>query len=164
MCLKQNSVSFLHKNLVNLYITYKLDAWSKDLNTDFTLGNCLFGSVKLTENDDLVKYKYSSYDIGFDSRLQFSWSDGSVGKNIIIFGVDNISSMHIDGRNKNILVLGDGPTQGLDNATITAEAKYRINFTNSGKQFLLSLHYNDSNSVLLLMQSKYIRLKQNIQK
>ena len=42
-------------------------------------------------------------------------------------------SVHIDGRNKNILVLLEGPTQSLDNATITAEVKYPINFTESGK-------------------------------
>ena len=36
--------------------------------------------------------------------------------------------MHTDGRNKNISVLGEEPTQGLDNATITTEAKYPINF------------------------------------
>ena len=36
ICLKQNSASFLHKKKVNLYIPYKLDEWSKDLNTDFT--------------------------------------------------------------------------------------------------------------------------------
>ena len=29
---------------------------------------------------------------------------------------------------KDILVLGEGPTQGLDDTTITAEAKYPINF------------------------------------
>ena len=51
------------------------------------------------------------------------------GENVIIFGVDNSSSVHIDGRKKNILVLGEGPTQGLGNATITAETKYPINFT-----------------------------------
>ena len=46
------------------------------------------------------------------------------------FGVDNSSSVYIDGRKKNILVLGEGTThQGLDNATITAEVKYPINFT-----------------------------------
>ena len=39
ICLKQDSASFLHKKVVNLYISYKLDAWSKDLNMDFTLGN-----------------------------------------------------------------------------------------------------------------------------
>ena len=38
---------------------------------DFTLGNCLFGSVKLTKNTDLDKYKYSSYDIGFYSGSEF---------------------------------------------------------------------------------------------
>ena len=49
ICLKQNSVSFLHKNIVNFYIIYKVDAWSKDLNTDFTLRNCLFGEVKIAK-------------------------------------------------------------------------------------------------------------------
>ena len=37
--------------------------------------------------------------------------------------------MHIDGRNKNILFCGEGLTQVVDNAAITAEAKYLINFT-----------------------------------
>ena len=59
--------------------------------------------------------------------------------------------MHIDGTNKNILVLGEGTTQSLDNATIIAEAKYLINFTESGKRFVLSLHYNGSNSFLLTL-------------
>ena len=58
--------------------------------------------------------------------------------------------MYIDGRNKNILVLREGRTQGLQNATIaiTAEAKHPINFTESGKRFVLSLYYNGSNSLL----------------
>ena len=42
--------------------------------------------------------------------------------------------MHIDGRNKNVLVLGEGPTQGLDNATIAAEARYPTNFIESEKK------------------------------
>ena len=45
--------------------------------------------------------------------------------------------MLIDGRNKNILVLGEVPTQSLDDAAVTAEAKYPVNFTESGKRFLL---------------------------
>ena len=49
------------------------------------------------------------------------------GKNVIIFGVYNSYSVNIDVRSKNILVLGEGRTQGLDNATMTAEAKYLIN-------------------------------------
>ena len=41
--------------------------------------------------------------IRFDSRSQFSWTDGSWGKNVIIFAVDYSSSEHIDNKNKNIL-------------------------------------------------------------
>ena len=82
--LKQDSLSFLHKNIANLYILYELDTWPKDLNTDFTLGNCLFRAVKLTTNTDPDKYKYNCFGIWFDSRSQFPWSDGTDGKNIII--------------------------------------------------------------------------------
>ena len=42
--------------------------------------------------------------------------------------------MHVDNKTKDILALSDGPTQGLDDASITAEAKYPINFTQSGKK------------------------------
>ena len=62
-CLKQDGLSFLQKNVVNFYGSYELDTWSRDLNTDFTLGNCLFGTVKLTKNADLDKYRYSSYGV-----------------------------------------------------------------------------------------------------
>ena len=44
------------------------------------------------------------------------------------------SSVDIDNKNKDILILGDGPTQGLDDKTLTAEAKYPVNFTQSGKK------------------------------
>ena len=40
------------KNVINLYISYILGLQFKNLNTDFTLVNCLFGSVKLTKNAD----------------------------------------------------------------------------------------------------------------
>ena len=36
--------------------------------------------------------------------------------------------------------VGKAPTQGLDDTSLTAEAKYSINFTQSGKRFVLSLH------------------------
>ena len=35
---------------------------------------------------------------------------------------------------KDILVLGESPTQGLDDTTITAKAKYWVNFSRSGKK------------------------------
>ena len=38
------------------------------------------------------------------------------------------SSLDIDNKNKDILNLGKGPTQGLDNTTLTTEAEYSVNF------------------------------------
>ena len=98
-------MSFLHKNVVNLYIIYTLDTWSKDLNTDFTLGNCLFGAVKLTKNFEPDKYKYSGYGIGFDTRSKLSKSGGSRGKTVVIVGADMISSVHVDNKKKYLCYL-----------------------------------------------------------
>ena len=47
------------------------------------------------------------------------------------------SSVHIDNKGKDILILGKGPTQGLDGTTFTAEALYSINFTQSGKKICI---------------------------
>ena len=121
--------------LINIYISYILNQWPRDLNTDFTLGNCLFGSVKLTKNSDLGKCKYNGYGIGFDSRSEFSFIDGSMGKNVIIFGAYISSSVHIDNKNKYILILGEGPTQELDDTTLTAESRYLIKFTQPIERF-----------------------------
>ena len=43
------------------------------------------------------------------------------------------SSMHVDKKKKDILILDEGPTQGLDDTALTAEKKYSINFTESKK-------------------------------
>ena len=59
------------------------------------------------------------------------------------------SSTKIDNRKKDILILGKGPTQGLEN-TLSAEKMYSINFTVTGKKFCLSLHYNGANSFLFV--------------
>ena len=48
--------------------------------------------------------------------------------------------MHIDNKKKDILILGEEPTQGSDDATLTAQAKWPIIFTESRKRFVLSLH------------------------
>ena len=65
-CLIKNNI-LIHKKVIKLYISYTLSSQSKNFNLDFKLSNCLFGSVKLTKNTDLSKYKYTGYGIGFDS-------------------------------------------------------------------------------------------------
>ena len=84
-----------------------------------------------------------------------------MGKNVIIFGVDMSSSVHIDNKGKDILVLGEGSTQELDDTTLTAEAQYSINFSRSNRKFCLSLHYNESNSFLFVSATKIYQLKAN---
>ena len=60
------------------------------------------------------------------------------------------SSIHIDNKGKDILILGKGPTQGLGENSLTAEKIYSINFTFTKKKFCLSLHYNGENSYLFV--------------
>ena len=71
----------------------------------------MFGGVKLVKNADIDKYKYSGYGSGFDRCGTFSVVN-EFGKNVIIFGVDMSSSVHVDDKKKYILILGEGPTQG----------------------------------------------------
>ena len=72
-----------------------------------------------------------------------------MGRNVTILGADMTSSMHIDNKNKDILILGERPTQGLDDTTLTAKAKYPINFKQPKKRYVLSLYYNGSNSFFI---------------
>ena len=69
------------------------------------------------------------------------------------------SSVHVDNKGKDILILGEGPTHGLYDITVTAEAIYAINFTQLNKRFVLSLHYNGSNSFLFVNATKVYQSK-----
>ena len=69
------------------------------------LKDCLFGGVKLAKNADMDKYVYSGYGMEFDSRSEFSLLDGTIGKNVIIFGVHMSSSVHVDNIGNVIIVI-----------------------------------------------------------
>ena len=71
-------------------------------NSNLTVQNALFGAVSLTKNADVNKYKYSGYGIAFDRTSSFSFPGGGNGQNVIIFGVDMNSSIHIDNKGKDI--------------------------------------------------------------
>ena len=82
-----------------------------------------------------------------------------MGKNVIIFGADLSSSVHIYNQGKYILIHGEGPKQGQEDTTLAAEAKYSINFTQSNRKFILSLHYNESDSFLFVNATKIYQFK-----
>ena len=164
-CLKQeDSAPFTENNIANLFVVYELDRWSRETNTDFTLKDCLFEALKITKNADPDKHKFRCYAIGFDSRSDFLFADGSYGKNAIIFGADMSSSVHVDNKGKDILNLLEGPTHGLDDTKLTAEGKYSINFSKSQRIFFYVYTIMEATVSYLLMLQKYISSKQMILK
>ena len=101
----------------------------------------------------------SGYGIGFDLRSEFLLIDNRLGKNVIIFGADMCSSVHMDNKRKNLLILGKGPTQIQNDTTLTAEAQYSIKFSRSNRKLYLNLHYIGSKSFLFLNATKTISIQ-----
>ena len=89
----------------------------------------------MTKNADIDRYGYSGYGIGYDRDGSFSFPSTGLSRNVLIFGVDTISSTKIDNGKKDILILGKGPTQELEH-TLNAEKKNLINCTVTGKNFV----------------------------
>ena len=93
-------------------------------------------AVKLIKNTDPDKYYCSRYGIGFDSRSIFSVPNFDWVNNIVIFGVDNSSSVRIDDKKKDILVVGKGLTRRLYDTTITSDVECSINFLRTQRNFV----------------------------
>ena len=156
-CFKQDKIAFNHGKIVNIYI---VDDLEPNLNNfDPAFQNCLFGAVMLTKNNNIDKYKYSGYAMGFDSGGAFLFSDGSFGQNVKVFGANMSSSVHANNKINNILVLGKGFTQGINDTTIYTEKTYSINFARSNAKFCLSLHYNGDNSYLFVNGTETYKFK-----
>ena len=82
-CLIKNNIS-IPKKIIHLYISYKLNPQLKNLSKEFILNNCLFRSVKPTEDADPNKYKYSDYGIGFNSCSEFSFTEKNLEKTSLV--------------------------------------------------------------------------------
>ena len=114
--------------------------------------------TKPGDTADTDKYIYSGYGLGFDSTGQFSHPLGGMARNII-FGVGLSHSVHATNKPQNILILGHGLTQKVNNTTIYAEKLYSPNFSAENKIFCSSLHYNDDNSYLFVNGKEVAKLK-----
>ena len=151
---------------MNIYIVHKIIriANINNRNDNLTVQNTLFGAVTLTKNADVNKYKYSGYGIAFNRTSIFSFPGGGTGQNVIISAVDINSSIHVDNKGKDILILRKGSTQGLGEHLLTAEKKHLINFSKDNITFSLSLHYNGANSYLFINGTEIIKFKAKILK
>ena len=97
--LQQKTVTYSHKKVVNLYVVYEITNFH-GIDSYPTLANALFVAVKLTKHADIDKYRYFEYGIGFDGK-GFYWHPSSgAGRNVIIFGADMNSSVHVDNNKK----------------------------------------------------------------
>ena len=154
-------------NIINIYCVYSLDRIASSRDTSFTKQNALFGAMQITKNaTDSDKNNYKGYGICFDERSQFGHTiteDGityiSNGRNAIIFGVDMSFSVHAANRANHIYLMGDGLTQDINDTTLYAEKKYFRNFTEIGKKFVLSLHYDNDESYLFVNGRQELKFK-----
>ena len=92
----------------------------------------------------------------------FPFLAGGFSQNVIILGVDMSLSTKIENRKKDFLILGKGPTQGLEHTD--CRKMYSINFSNWYTKCWLSLHYNWANSYLFVNGTEIIEFKAKVLK
>ena len=55
--------------------------------------------------------------------------------------------------------MGDGLTQGINDSTVYVEKNYWRNFTDPGKKFIISLHYNGDESYFFVNGRQELKFK-----
>ena len=101
---------------------------------------------------------YRGYGIAFDEAGSWNIGNGDA-KNVIIFGVDNSSLSHADNRKNQFLMLGEGPTYGINGSFGAPEKKFSINVSKAKPKFCLSLHYKHDNSYLFVNGKEIYKFK-----
>ena len=157
----------INKNVVNIYIVYKLDPLASSRNKIFTIQNALFGAMQITKNaTDNSKNNYKGYGICFDEKSEFGHTINEGGfahttyaRNVLIFGADMSFSVHATNRANHIYLMGTGLTQGINDTTMYAEKNFYRNFTDFGKTFMLNLHYNGDDSYLFVNGRQKLKFK-----
>ena len=161
-----NNVHVINKNVINIYIVYKLDPIASSRETNFTIQNALFGAMQITKNTDTSKYDNKGYGICFDEGSEFGHTITEGGRahttdarNVLIFGADMSFSVHKTNRANHIYVMCTDLTQGIHDTTLYAENNLYRNFTDLGKKFMLSLHYNGDDGYLFVNVGQELKFK-----
>ena len=157
----------INKNVVNIYIVYKLDPLASSRGKSFTIQNALFGAMQITKNaTDNSKNNYKGYGICFDERSEFGhtiteggFSHTTDTRNVLIFGADMSFNVHSTNRANHLYIMGTGLTQGINDTTIYTEKNFYRNFTDFGKKIMLSLHYNGDDSYLFVNGRQELKFK-----
>ena len=155
----QQDITSIPNIVINIYCVYELDPIDFSRNNEFTIQNPLFGDIEITKNANTSKYKYKGYGICFDESESFShvqkegnFNYTTLVRNVIIFGADMSFSRHVNNKANSIYVMGK-------DTTIYAEKMFYRNFTDPGKKFILSLHYNGDSSYLFVIGREELKFK-----
>ena len=156
-----------NNNVINIYCIYELDPIPSTRDTSYTIQNALFGAMQITKSaTDYDKNNYKGYGICFDERSQFGHTitkngrtHTTKGRNISIFGVDMSFSAHATNRANHIYLMGDGLMQGINDTKLYVEKNYWRNFTDPGKKFIISLHYNGDESYFFVNGRQELKFK-----
>ena len=157
----------INKNVINIYIVYKLDPLASTREKSFTTQNALFGAMQITKNaTDNDQNNYKVDGICFDEGSEFGHTITEGGhahttdaRNVLIFGADMSFSVHVTNRANHIYLMGTGLTQGINYTKIYAEKNFYRNFTDFGKKFVLSLHFHGDNSYLFVNGRQELKFK-----
>ena len=123
--------------------------------------------MQITKNaTDNSKNNYKGYGVCFDERSEFGHTITEGGfahtadaRKVLIFGADMSLSIHRTNRANYIYLMGTGLTQGINDTRIYAEKNFYRNFTDPGKKFMLSLHYNGDDSYLFVNGRQELKFK-----
>ena len=156
-----------NNNVINIYGVYEIQPIASSRDTSFTIQNALFGAMQITKDaTDNSKNIYKGYCICFDERSEFGhriteggFTHTTNGRNVLIFGADMSFSVHATNRANHIYLMGDGLTQGINDTMIYVEKNYYRNFTDPGKKFVLSFHYNGDDSYLFVNGRQELKFK-----
>lgn len=131
--LKQAKSASTATGIVNLYTLYVVIFWPYNLSAEFTIGNCLFGTVKLAKNADVDKYGYSGSCIGFDACPSFLLSNKKeMTEKMLLFLM--YMTVHLSMLITKNIILRKSPTNGLEDSITTAETEYSIDIAGQGKK------------------------------
>ena len=162
----QQDIIAIPNNVINIYCVYELDPIDFSRHNEFTVQNALFGAIEITKNANTSKYKYKGYGICLDESASFShvrkegnFNHTTLARNVIIFGVGMSFSKHANNKANNIYVIGKDYIQKINDTAIYAEKMFYINFTDPGKKFILSLHYNVDDSYLFVNGREELKSK-----
>ena len=122
MCKRRQFSCSYRTKIINAYIVYYLYDWPEVSFRNFTLKNYLFRATNIIKNNDKEKYVYSGYGTAYDAKGKWSFGN-DYARNIVIFGVVNSSSSHADNPKNDLIILGNGPTFGINGRFDTSEKK-----------------------------------------